>query len=295
MQWLRSLFGPSNTMLRSSVCRQADFETAWYKGLDINDCGRSGPFAARIGSRLGCRVGRNAGPLVARQTVGMGSYLTGLGRTRNAGRRKARHRICRRYRAAGILFASRGATIVASDYLADEGGWGDTGQNAKSFDAVRWPKLVDQVTFERNVRFHSQDMRNLSNLPSGSFDFAWSSCSLEHLGSLQAGMEFLQASLDLLKPGGIAVHTTEYNVNSNEKTIEIGNDVIYRRRDLDDLAARLKSKGHKLEPLDLDTGSDEHDTNYDRPPFYLGGYQHVKLLIGEYVSTSIILIVRRSL
>jgi hypothetical protein len=31
MQWLPSLFGPPNTRLRSSVCRQSDFETAWYK------------------------------------------------------------------------------------------------------------------------------------------------------------------------------------------------------------------------------------------------------------------------
>jgi hypothetical protein len=37
------------------------------------------------------------------------------------------------------LFASRGATIDATDYLADDDGWADTGQNAKSLDAIRWP------------------------------------------------------------------------------------------------------------------------------------------------------------
>ena len=38
---------------------------------------------------------------------------------------------------------------------------------------------------------------------------------------------FIEGAMNLLKPGGIAVHTTEYNVSSNEETIMEGNDVIF--------------------------------------------------------------------
>ena len=43
----------------------------------------------------------------------------------------------------------------------------------------------------------------------GSFDFIWSSCSFEHLGSLGEGERFVLEALRFLKPGGVAVHTTE--------------------------------------------------------------------------------------
>ena len=43
----------------------------------------------------------------------------------------------------------------------------------------------------------------------GRFDLVWSSCALEHLGTPQAGLDFIMRTLDLLEPGGLAVHTTE--------------------------------------------------------------------------------------
>ena len=64
------------------------------------------------------------------------------------------------------------------------------------------------------------------------FDFCWSCCALEHLGSLSAGMRFIERSLDTLRPGGWAVHTTEFNIFSDVATIERGATVLYRQRDL---------------------------------------------------------------
>ena len=49
----------------------------------------------------------------------------------------------------------------------------------------------------------------------GRFDFTWSSCALEHLGTLAAGADFVVAQMDCLRPGGVAVHTTEYLVACN--------------------------------------------------------------------------------
>ncbi len=77
------------------------------------------------------------------------------------------------------------------------------------------------------------------------FDFNWSSSCFEHLGTLDAGIDFVIAAVEnTLRSGGIAVHTTEYNLTSNEHTVTEGPTVIYRRRDIDELVRRLRDRGH---------------------------------------------------
>ncbi|MBV5337004.1 MAG: hypothetical protein J0653_03215, partial [Deltaproteobacteria bacterium] len=72
-------------------------------------------------------------------------------------------------------------------------------------------------------------------------DFCWSSCSLEHLGSIKAGLDFIKASLKTLKVGGVAVHTTEYNVSSDEATIDNNPTlVLFRRCDIQGLVEELR-------------------------------------------------------
>ena len=65
------------------------------------------------------------------------------------------------------------------------------------------------------------------------FDFSWSSGAVEHLGSLAAGADFVLAQMDCLRPGGVAVHTTEFLVSSDVDTVEAGGTVFYRRRDVE--------------------------------------------------------------
>ena len=43
-------------------------------------------------------------------------------------------------------------------------------------------------------------------------------------------------------PGGVGVHTTEYNLSSNERTVEQGPTVLYRRRDLDTIRDALDAR-----------------------------------------------------
>ena len=115
------------------------------------------------------------------------------------------------------LFAAHGCTIVATDLGEEEAakhGWVETGQHAAALDALNQRGLCPEARFHENVTFRVADMRALPT-DLGHFDFVWSSCALEHLGSLEAGMHFIEASLALLKPGGVAVHTTEYNLTSN--------------------------------------------------------------------------------
>jgi len=123
------------------------------------------------------------------------------------------------------------------------------------------------------------------------FDFVWSSCAFEHLGSLEAGLRFVKRTMDCLRPGGVAVHTTEFNLSSNTDTLEAGGTVLYRRCDIEALAAQLAAAGHELE-LDFDPGNGPADHHVDLPPYQ--AELHLKLQIGSYVSTSFGLIIGKS-
>ena len=83
---------------------------------------------------------------------------------------------------------------------------------------------MERSAFDSRVQFQPADMRTLEGL-TGKYDFVWSSCALEHLGTLQAGIDFVVKSASMLKPGGVAVHTTEFNVGSNTGTIELGDSM----------------------------------------------------------------------
>lgn len=194
------------------------------------------------------------------------------------------------------LFAARGVQIIASDLQGEtaNAGWEKTGQLGDSLAGINWPGILSLHDFSTRVSYQNIDMRDLSYIPRKLYDFSWSSCSFEHLGSLEAGLQFLIDSLDCLKPGGIAVHTTEFNVSSNEDTLEVGENVLYRKRDIEALDYRLRKLGCAIEALDFDAGSEQHDIAFDYAPFYTHGRQHVKLKIGEYVTTSMLIIIRKA-
>jgi SAM-dependent methyltransferase len=192
------------------------------------------------------------------------------------------------------LFAGLGANIVATDAPIDIGvtdGWIETGQHVSGLGQIRYTDVVDGALFDRNVSFQTCDMRNIDPELNG-FDFNWSSCCFEHLGSLGAGMEFvINAVENTLREGGVAVHTTEYNLSSNDHTIDEGETVIYRRRDIDELVSRLRDRGHLVKAIVIAPNSHYFDFHVDTPPFT--DLFHLKLQLWEYVSTSIGIVVQR--
>jgi hypothetical protein len=123
------------------------------------------------------------------------------------------------------------------------------------------------------------------------FDFNWSSCSFEHLGSIGKGLVFLENQLETLRPGGWAVHTTEFNISSNDKTLDSGDTVIFRMRDIEAFAARIRKKGHFVEEFDYSLGGLPEDFQVDVSPHTQE--VHLKLQIGEYVVTSIGIIMQK--
>jgi SAM-dependent methyltransferase len=190
-------------------------------------------------------------------------------------------------------FARHGVSVLGTDLASDEAGWALTGEHAKSAEHLFHPDLVDRSAFDRCVRFQPADMRDLTGFASASFDFVWSSCSFEHLGSLHAGIQFVLDAMRLVKPGGVAVHTTEFNVGSNTDTWESGGSVIYRKQDIEELGYRLRRTSSGLEQVDFEAGTHRYDIEYDYPPYFKHGRKHVKLLLGPHISTSILLVIRK--
>ncbi|HEY2707004.1 MAG TPA: hypothetical protein VGI95_03030 [Caulobacteraceae bacterium] len=189
-------------------------------------------------------------------------------------------------------FASLGCDVTATDApaeLAHKSGWDRSGQFAPGLAALPQGRL-DRIAFEERVAWRPCDMNAIDPALSG-YDFCWSSCALEHLGSLQAGLDFIVNSVEhTLKPGGVALHTTEFNLTSNGATVTDGDTVFYRRCDLEQLIATLRGRGHEVD--DLVIGPNVYVMNgfADTAPFTA---PHLLVNNMGYTVTSIGLVIRR--
>lgn len=192
------------------------------------------------------------------------------------------------------VLASYGVEVLATDLMSErvEPGWVETGQHADTLDALYHPALVERAVFERFVSFSPADMNNLEGM-SGGYDFLWSSCAFEHLGSLEQGLAFVETAMRLLKPGGYAVHTTEYNVSSDTETVSEGSACIYRKQDMDILDRRLRKIGCGIEKINFDAGTHPYDLLYDTPPYYSDGTVHIKLELDGHICTSMLIVARK--
>jgi hypothetical protein len=187
-------------------------------------------------------------------------------------------------------FARYGASVVATDLEPAEAvrsGWAIGPQHAANKEALNRRGLCPPERFDQLVSFEFCDMRLI---PEGyrDFDFLWSSCALEHLGSQEAGEQFIFDALRCLRRGGIAVHTTEFNISSLDETIDSGPVVLFTRGRIERLMARLRDQGCFIE-MDWRYGGAPLDYYVDVPPYRLS--PHLKLRIGEYTATSLGLVI----
>jgi hypothetical protein len=190
------------------------------------------------------------------------------------------------------LFASEGCTILATDLDQSDKkskNWMESKQHAGSLEQLAARHICAPDSFRQLVSFRCMDM---NSIPSDvrDYDFLWSSSSLEHLGSLGRGKDFIIKAMDCLRPGGVAVHTTEFNLSSNFLTVPFGPLVLYRRRDIESLAKRLRSLGHSID-LDFTLGTGPADTYVDLRPYKQE--VHLRLNVRGFVLTSIGLIITK--
>lgn len=192
------------------------------------------------------------------------------------------------------FFASQDCRIVATDVGAAgaaQTGWIASAQHAVGKAALRKPGVCPDDMFDRNVTFRDCDMNHIpADLTD--FDFCWSACALEHLGSIEQGLAFIERSIACLRPGGWAVHTTEFNLGSDDDTVDHRETVLFRKRDLLALAERLTAQGHRVAPFDFDPGQGPIDRYIDLPPYR--DHPHLKMALMGYSVTSVGIIVQRA-
>lgn len=167
---------------------------------------------------------------------------------------------------------AKGCRITAGDKPFNQNdqaqeGWASSNQYTQSKESLYYTQLVERTLFEDKFTLAYVDMNNLPLNLHESFDFCWSICAIEHLGSIRHGLDFLKNSLKLLRKGGISVHTTEFNMFSDKNTIDNWGSVLFTKKHLSNLSAEIAQAGGRLYPFDFALGSGFFDRYIDMPPY----------------------------
>lgn len=192
--------------------------------------------------------------------------------------------------------ASLGAIVTATDAPHDAPNvesWKRTGQHSSSGEQLFYPEIVPRNRFDEQVRFEFLDMNHIPSHYDSKFDFCWSVCAAEHLGSIDHGIRFIEKSLGVLVPGGIAVHTIEFNLEEGE-TIDNWTTVLFQRKHVDELGRRIARAGGVLFSPDYSEGDDFRDRYTDTPPYdRIPNTVHLKLDIDGFRCTCMGLILKK--
>ncbi len=185
--------------------------------------------------------------------------------------------------------ASKGCAVTATDLApSDEraANWVASEEHGNP-DRTYRPEFLDRATFDALVDFRYVDMTAVPD-DLRDYDFCWSICVFEHLGSIEAGINFIDKAVDVLKPGGVSIHTTEFNFMNDDVTIDNWPTVLFQRRHFEEMARRLKAKGCAVAPLNYDVGSKPldkfidiapyaYDWTFDQADKWRDGANHIKL------------------
>ena len=266
--------------LTSRLCRQADFAEPWFRAW----CD-----ALHLKPLLHRKIWEYAFVL---QAIRENGALRGGARGVGFG--------CGEEPVASLL-ASRGIDVTVTDLAPEQSkglGWVATGQHTSSLHKAYYPDLVSQDEFDRRVRLEYVDMNAIPASMNEGYDFCWSICALEHLGSIRKGLDFIKNSMKVLRPGGVAIHTTEFNL-TNEETVDNWQTVLFQQKHFMLLAEELKVEGYEMLPLDVDPGDAFLDKFVDLPPYDWGTIMqlkettHLKVAIDGFPSTCVGIIVRK--
>lgn len=202
--------------------------------------------------------------------------------------------------------ASKGCQITVTDLRPDDqraAGWATTAQLA-SLEKAYVERLIDRASYDARVDFRYADMTAIP-LDLRGYDFCWSICAFEHLGSIEKGIAFIENAMDVLGPGGVSIHTTEFNFTEDSETIDNWPTVLFQKRHFEEMARRLKAKGYEVAPLTYDVGNQPMDRFIDLPPYAWDwrfdqaeswasmGTPHMKLAVDGFLATCFGIIARK--
>jgi SAM-dependent methyltransferase len=277
-----SIVGPEKLQTRGRVCKQDDFSSSWFIFWTKEI------MAQPILHRKLWETAYVAQCLLDRDCLQGGKKGLGFAVGREA---------------LPSLFAKYGAEVVATDLSPGDPRsqvWNATNQHSDRLEFLWKGAIIAREKFEEKCKFEFVDMNDIPARYDGQFDFCWSVCAFEHLGSINSGLNFVRKAMRTLKPGGIAVHTTEYNL-LDEETIDNWGTVLYQKKHFAELSKSLAAENCRLEDIDFNPGSGFFDSYVDVPPYPHDVNQgievaqppHIKLSIDGFPATSIAIIAER--
>jgi hypothetical protein len=171
-------------------------------------------------------------------------------------------------------------------------------------DFVLNPMFVAADAFDRRVEVSNLDMRRVDDITLRGFDACWSCGVLNEMKSVEEAADTVIGAMDVLRPGGIAIHTTDFAF-ADEVLFSPRGALAFTRAFFQRLAEGLDGRGHKVTPLSFDLGGHPLDGYVDMGPFELDAAQpwsdlwdeglgapHLKLLQAGVRQTSFALMVR---
>lgn len=190
--------------------------------------------------------------------------------------------------------AKIGYDVIATDYLDGNiaSDWKNTDQLINTPEDLNSRGILTPEEFKRSVKFMNLDMNRIPDEFNENFDFVWSSCALGHIGGYQNGLDFIKNSTRLLKPGGIALHSTELDVSPGTEKFESPNLSLYREEDIERLFMEIKDLGFNVAKLDTKRSwTKPAEAFIDREPW--GDRPHLRIeVFGREVLSLIIKISR---
>lgn len=188
------------------------------------------------------------------------------------------------------LLASKGWKVTASDYfengIAQE--WAGTNQLSQNLVDLNKAGICDEQVFISNVELINMDMNSIPTELDEKFDLVWSLCALGHIGSYQNGIDFVKRSRQLLKPGGIAVHTTEMDYSSELERLDTPDLSLYKAQDIQSLLSFLKQDGCNVPEHDFELGPGILDNLVDVAPYAQHPHLQLDIFGHRTVPTSIV-------
>jgi hypothetical protein len=158
-------------------------------------------------------------------------------------------------------------------------------------ESLSRPDVVPASILRRRVAARFVDMNAIPH-DLGRFDLIWS-CATKHFASPAADLNFVMRRLGSLKPGGVSVHTRELELTPPDETADYGHLAVYWTDDLDRFADRIRRLGFEIDTnwyVSLETPAARWMA---LPPHPHDDPARLKLVIGDWVSTSVGLLTRR--
>lgn len=198
------------------------------------------------------------------------------------------------------FFVNQGSDVVVSDAPA-QGEWARTNQHSQGLEMTRHKLLIDSNTYAKHASFRAIDMNNLpKDVTSGKFDFVYSGGALEHVGGEAKSIAFIMNSLQALKPGGVAAHTTEFVISSDStRNVNVPWMTVFTKTVWTNLLKRIEDAGYEvIGPMNYGVGQDPSPIDWGRPyraphHFNLVAYREHPHNKDPFVHTSVLLLVRK--